>query len=164
MRNVRRTIVAFLTVFAIAPSLLAQPVEKPKVKVEFRWLEDRPMKDLTDAKGFQTTCGPELSYAHKKPVLSNIDVAEATIKNHGSIMGLSGDHFTITFRLTDSAKKKLIKESGDAAHRELAVFADGKYWGTAIFRKGEANQFEPFAGFINSKAEAERIVAACRMR
>lgn len=164
MPHQRRTVVALLSVFAIGSTVLAQPVEKPKAKVEFRWLEDRAIKDLTDDKGFQTTCGPELSYPHKKPVLTNADVAEATLKNHGSIMGLSGDHYTITFRLTDSAKKKLMKESGDAAYRELAVFADGKYWGTAVFRKAEVDRFEPFAGFINSKAEAERIVAACRTR
>jgi hypothetical protein len=155
---------ASLVTLGFVSALPAQPNAKPTAKVEFRWLETRAIKDLTDDTGFQTTCGPELSYAHKKPVLTNIDVAEATMKNLGSVMGIAGDHFMITFRLTREAKMKLVAASGDAARRELAVFADGKYWGTAIFRQAEADSFEPFAGFIHSKAEAERIVAACRKR
>jgi hypothetical protein len=165
MTSLPRVVAAVFASTLIVPALLAQAIEeKPKARVEFRWLEDRAIKNLTEDKGFQTTCGPELSYAHKKPVLTNIDVAEATMKNHGAVMGLPGDHYEIRFRLTDQAKKKLVAESGTAAHRELAIFADGKYWGTAIFRKADAANFEPFAGFINSKAEAERIVAACRTR
>lgn len=44
--------------------------------------------------------------------------------------------------------------------KELATFVDGKYWGTAIYRPSRLTDFIPQAGFINSQAEAERIVAA----
>ncbi len=52
-------------------SAVAQPADKPPAKavVEFRWLEHSPDKALTEDKGIQTTCGPELMYPHKKPAL-----------------------------------------------------------------------------------------------
>jgi hypothetical protein len=145
-------------------SAVAQPADKPPAKavVEFRWLEHSPDKALTEDKGIQTTCGPELMYPHKKPVLTNADVAAAEAKNHGQVMGLRGDHYTVTFKLSDAAKKTLAASAGDATVKELATFVDGKYWGTAIYRPGKTADFIPQAGFITSKAEAERIVAAVK--
>lgn len=113
MTRLMRIGVAFLVVALSA--VAQQPADKPPAKavVEFRWLENSPDKDLTEDKGIQTTCGPELMYPHKKPVLTNADVAAAEAKNHGQVMGLKGDHFTVTFKLSDAAMKALAASAGD---------------------------------------------------
>ncbi len=59
-------------------------------------------------------------------------------------------------------RKKLVAEAGKEPLMMLAIFVDGKYWGTGAFRQAEAEKFTPSAGFLNSKAEAERIVEACK--
>lgn len=137
-----------------------EPPARPKARVEFRWLERHFVKGLTEDEGIRTTCGFELSYPHKKPVLANGDVARASLRNHGSVMGLSGDHFMVSFHLTERAKEALAAGCGDEPARALAVFVDGKYWSTWYVRKSGAAVFTPQAGFIPSEAEAERIVAA----
>lgn len=148
---------------AVAPAARGQdPAGKPKAKVEFRWLENTAVKNLTDDKGIRTTCGEELSYPHKKPVLTNTDVAGASFRNHGSVMGIPGDHFMVTFRLTERAKATLAAACGDGPVKVLGVFVDGKYWSAAPVRKSKAAEFAPQAGYITAKAEAERIVAACK--
>ncbi len=160
MTRLMRVAVAFVVV---ASAVVAQqPADKPPAKavVEFRWLENSPDKILTEKEGIRTTCGSELMYPHKKPVLTNADVFWAEAKNHGQVMGLKGDHYMITFRLTNAAQLTLAASAGDVKVKELAVFVDGKYWGTSIYRPGKAADHVPHAGFISSKAEAERIVAA----
>jgi len=144
----------------VQAAAVQNPSGKSKPKVEFKWLEDSPVKELTEEKGIKTTCGFELYYPHKKPVLTNTDVASARLRNHGSVMGIPGDHFTVTFEFTWKAKKSLVDRCGDASMKTLAVFVDGKYWGTTPFNKSEAAAFTSQAGFINSKAEAERIAEA----
>ena len=123
-------------------------------------MERKPVKRPDRREGDSTTCGPELSYPHTKPVLTNKDVSAAGLRSHGSVMGLPGDHYTVSFELTAQARKTLVEACGDAAVKELAVFVDGKYWGTWAFRKDKAVEYVPQAGFIPSKVEAERIVAA----
>lgn len=39
---------------------------------------------------------------------------------------------------------------------------NGKYWGTSVFRPADTDGYTPFAGYINDKATAERVVAACK--
>src|SRR5262245_31096408 len=128
--------------FAASSSLgLATPNQepaakpKPNAKVEFRWLESSPVKDLTEETGLRTTCGPELMYPHKTAVLTNKNIVAAQFDNHGSVMGLPGDHYLITFHLTEQARKTLGAASGDVPVKELAIFVDGKYWGTAPVRR-----------------------------
>src|SRR5262245_41375060 len=77
------------------------PRARPKAKVEFRWLESQSVKGLTEEKGIRTTCGQELSYPHRQPVLTNKDVAEASFRNVGSVAGLPGDHYLVSFDLTE---------------------------------------------------------------
>lgn len=144
------------------------PPEKPvagpvKAKIEFRWLEGKAVKGLTQDQGIQTTCGDERSYPHLVPVLTNTDLAGATMTHHDfSANGLSNNLYMIQFRLTDAARKKLVEACGEAPGKELAVFVDGRYWGTSNFRKADAARFSPHAGFISSLAEAERIVDAVK--
>jgi hypothetical protein len=56
--------------------------ENPRAKVEIKWLAAKPVKGVTQEKGIQTTCGPELLYPHLEPVLTNADLASATFKEH----------------------------------------------------------------------------------
>jgi hypothetical protein len=138
------------------------PKAPPKAKVEFRWLSDKPVKGLTEEKGFQTSCYPDLSYPYAKPVLTNADVAGAVLKTHDFTKNGLGVQHSVDFQLKDAALKTLVAEAGDRPSMHLAIFVDGKYWGTGHFQKAEAAKFTPFAGFIPSKAEAERIVEACK--
>jgi hypothetical protein len=147
----------------VSPGAVQAPPAQPKAgaKVEFRWLEPHPVKGLTEATGLRTTCGEELSYPHKVPVLTNTDVLAAGFETHAAVMGVPGDHYLVTFDLTDKARKKLVAASGEPV-KELAVFVDGKYWGAAPFRKAKAAAFLPQAGYFRSKPDAERIAATFR--
>ncbi|HMP01647.1 MAG TPA: hypothetical protein PKD86_11110 [Gemmatales bacterium] len=138
-----------------------EPPVKSKAKVEFRWLEVRSVRGLTDDMGIQTTCRPELMYPHVKPVLTNPDVAGTTMTEHDFSTSGLGVLYIVELRLTDKAREKLVKEAGDRPSVELAVFVEGSYSGAWYFRKAEAAEFTPSAGFI-PKAEAERIVEACK--
>lgn len=140
-----------------------EPAAKPKAKIELRWLEGKAIKGLTQDKGIQTTCGDQLSYPHLKAVLTNKDIAGARMtENDFSKNGLPGTHIMIDFQLTEAARKTLIAEVGAASGKELAVFVDGRYWGTSNFQKASAATFAPHCGFINSKELAERIVEAVK--
>ncbi|HZN36488.1 MAG TPA: hypothetical protein VFB80_21815 [Pirellulaceae bacterium] len=146
------------------PQAPEQPAAKGPAKVEFFWVEAKPVEGLTQAKGLQTSCDPdELVYVHLKPVLTAKDVAGTRMSNSDlSKNGLPGDHFMINFELTKEAKGKLIAGCVDAGARSLVVVADGTYWGLSYFRKADAATFSPHAGFISSRATAERIVSACQ--
>jgi len=146
----------------VTSTLRGEPPAQPKAKVEFRWLAAKPVKGVTEEKGIQTTCGPELMYPYTKPVLTNADVAGTTLTKHDFSKSGLGELYTVEFRLTDAARATLVKEAGDQPTMELAVFVDGRYSGAWYFRKVEAARFTPLAGFMRSKAEAERIVEACK--
>lgn len=139
-----------------------EPPADPKAKIEFRWLSATPVPDLTEKEGIQTTCGPESMYPHLRPVLTQADVATATCSEHDFTSSGLGVLYTVEFRFTDKAREKLVRDSGDRPTRELAVFVDGAYSGAWYFRQAEAEDFKPLAGFIASKSQAERIVAACK--
>jgi hypothetical protein len=163
----RETIMAWYTRMAlclavIIPAAFARVAPpNPKAKIEFRWLEGRHVKGLTENKGFQTTCGDALSYAHLQAILTNADIASARFTcSDLSAHGLGRELCMVYFRLSVQGKVKLQAAAGPAKLKELAVFVDGRYWGTAVYRPAEAD-FEPFAGMM-SKAEAVRIVAACK--
>ena len=153
------------TLFAASAAAFAPPPAKPKEKarIEFRWLENSAIQGVTEEKGIRTTCGDELSYPHSKPVLTNVDVAGTRLTNTDfSRNGLSGDHFMVHFQLTKEARERLVKSCGNARFKVLGVFVDGKYWSAWNFQPQKPNDFEPSAGFISSRAEAERIMAACK--
>lgn len=137
----------------------AQEPAAPKPKVEFRWLAATPAKGVTEEKGIQTTCGPELLYPHLRPVLDAADVAGAASREYD--LGNLGVQHLVEFRLTDAARAKLVKAAGDRPLMELAVFVDGRYRSAWYFRKAEAASFAPVAGSF-TKAEAGRVVAAFR--
>lgn len=134
----------------------------PKAKIEFRWLEGRAVKGLTETKGIQTTCGDARSYPHLQAILTNADLASARFTcTDLSAHGLGREMCMVYFDLTAQAKVKLQAAAGPVKLKELAVFVDGRYWGTAIYRPADTARFEPFAGMM-SKTEAMRIVAALK--
>ena len=160
-----RTLLLIASISLCTTMTVAQDKEKApaKAKIEFRWLLFKAEKGVTEEKGLQTTCGPELMYAKLKPVLTNADVAGTTLKHHDlSKNGLGKDQYSVTFDLTKDARKTLVKDLGEAVDGQLAIFVDGKYWGTGYFKSADAESFKPFAGLMTSKAEAERMVDACK--
>jgi hypothetical protein len=142
----------------LAASLWFAVVPSAEAKIEFRWLEDRPIAGVTLERGLKTSCGEELSYPHKTAILTNADLAWAEAKNHGSVMGVPGDHYLVKFRITEKARKKLLSDSPDGAMRTLGVFVDGKHWSTMPFKPNRPAEFDPFAGYFTSKALVDRIV------
>lgn len=55
--------------------------------IEFRWVEDSPIQDLTDQKGIPVSCGGKLAYLHSKPVLTSQDIARAILHRHDFLVG-----------------------------------------------------------------------------
>ena len=144
---------------AAAQAPTAQPPAKPKV--EFRWLEDKPVNGVTQDKGIRTSCGDELSYPHKMPVLTG----DAVVRSRVSKITVSAatnpqDMFMVHFELTADAKAKLAADCGPGGTGLLAVYVDGKYWAAAYFQDRTKATFEPFAGYFTSSAEVERITGA----
>lgn len=134
---------------------------KPTAQVEFRWVECKPINGVTEEKGIRTSCGNTLSFLHTKPILTNVNVAETRLSKHDlSGIGFPGEHFMIAFYLKKQAKQKLIAACGDHPTRLLAILIDGKYRGAANFQKSKVADFVPYAGYISSRADAERIVKA----
>jgi hypothetical protein len=173
MSWVTRIVAGVVACSACAPTAPARELPaKPRTKVEFRWMEEKPVKGLTEDKGTAVSCGPVLWYLHKQPILTSRDVAGATLwetdlrdrnltgsyhtnpKYHN--LGL---HYTVELRLTGDAKKKLVAACVERERGLLAVLIDGEYMGVGNFQKAKADEFVSWAGAFESKAEAERLVA-----
>lgn len=133
----------------------AQPT--PSVKIEFRWLEPRPIVDVTFQKGIQTTCGDELSYPHQKPILTQADVARAELVESVFTNGLPSPQYMVLLHLTDDARQKLVKSVANE-RRELAVFVNDAYYGTRYLHAADIPDFVPGAGFIATRSTAAGIV------
>lgn len=141
----------------------AKPQPAPRAKVEFRWLEGKAIKGVTQEKGIKTTCGDELSYPHAKPVLTHADVVGTRLESFEyKNMAVPRVYYSVEFQFSDRAKKKLAEECGDEEWKVLAVFVDGQYWGAWKVEKAKPDAVKPSAGFFSTKAEAERVVDACK--
>jgi hypothetical protein len=150
-----------------------EPPAKPNVRVEFRWVESKRIEGLTEDKGERFSCGPELSYPHKKPVLvlTREHVAKVELGHHDfSKSGLSSELYTVTLHLTKEARDTLAAECRVGEMKMLTVVVDGKYWGLRRYEKARdkflvpeqarAESFLPEVGFFSSRAQAERLVDA----
>jgi hypothetical protein len=161
--------------FASVPVAWAwEPPIKPKAKVEFRWVEAKPIEGLTDKDGFKSTCDPDsLVYPHKKVALAltAAEVTEARLTKHDfSGSGLSSENYSVNIHLTKQARAKLAATCDGDETRNLTVVVDGKYWGVYRYEKDKtkpliaeearAETFTPSVGYFSSKAEAERLVDA----
>ena len=144
------------------PALADEPQELAAAKIAFHWLENAPIAEVTREEGFRTTCGDELSYAHLTPILTNEHVASAVLSEHDfSSAGIRGAQFSVKLHLTPEARQTLIDSLGDAPDGVLAIFVENRYWGAGYFRTESASTFVPMAGYLTSRADAQRIVDAC---
>lgn len=156
----RFALVAACLALALSPAGAQDPKPKERAKIEIKWLAAKPVKDLTEAKGIQTTCGPELLYPHLEPVLTNADLASATFKEHDLTKNGLSLLYSVEYTVKAASRKKVVAGLGDAKVGQLAIFVDGRYWGTGIVRAGQIDEYKPFAGMMNNRAEAERAADA----
>lgn len=144
---------------SVREALADEPADVPATRIEFRWLEAKPIAGVTFDEGIHTTCGPELSYPHAMPVLTQIDVARTVFQEVVFTNGLPSPQYMVTLHLTDAAKQKLM-DSCPGEPGQLAVFVNDDYLGTRYFRAAEVDEFVPSAGFTASRSYALRIVSA----
>lgn len=145
-----------------------------KPKIELRWVETKQIPNVTEAEGFQSSCDPDsIVYPHNKPalVLTSKEVKEVQLRNNDlSKNGLSSQNYTISFILTDEARRALAATCEGTKMRLLTVIVDGHPWGIHRYEidpdapfvpaRAQAASFVPEIGFLSSKAEAQRIVDA----
>src|SRR5687767_10005953 len=85
----------------------------PNSRVQFRWMEPKPVEGVTEAKGVQTSCDPDdLSYPHLKPVLTVKDIASATLKYYDLRKSNIGEQWDVKFQITEEGRKRLVDEAG----------------------------------------------------
>lgn len=151
-------VVALVACFAA--SSVGQEKAKPKLAVEFRWIEPQAVKGLTEDKGHPIVCDGKDWFAHLKPVLTNQDIATAKL-THLNIA--NNDQYAVEFTLSKAAAKKLVAACGDAPGRHMTVYVNGHWYGASYFNKAKPEEFSPpMAGFMGSKALAEQILAASK--
>lgn len=142
----------------------------PKVQVELRWVESKPTKDLTEDKGYQTSCDPDsIMYPHKKPalVLTAAEVTEVRVKRHDLTKSNIGVQHMVAFHLTKEAREKLAATCDGNETKYLTVMVDGKPWGLHRYEKDKekpfvpeqcrAESFLPEVGFFSSGVEAQKV-------
>ena len=156
--------IMLLLVACTTGSLIASEQESSddtKVIIEFRWIEDSPIQDLTDPKGIPVSCGGKLAYLHSKPVLTSQDITRAVLHRHNFLVGgRPFDLFTIDLQLSDEAREKLAMATGEHEEKRLAIVINGEYLGTNFVQRSRIPDFVPSAGFISSKTKAERILSS----
>ncbi len=160
MAKVLRAGVVLAVAACLAVPSAGQEPAKPKVTVEFRWIEPQVIKGVTEDKGHPIVCGGKDWYAHLQPVLTSKDIATAKL-THLNIA--NNDQYAVEFTLSKGAAKKLAEACGDAAGRTLTVYVDGHWTGASYFDKAKPGKFfPPMAGFMLSKTQAERILEASK--
>ena len=160
----RSRIALCLTAYSIAAAVASgqEPAAPPKAKIEFRWIEDAPIKDVTEDKGI-TPWENEVMYLHKKPILTAKDVANASLSKIDLTANGLGVLYSVKLQLTEEARQKLAKEIEKGGGKRLAIIVDGNVRGAPHFPdKSAVNTNIPSAGFLSSKIEADRIVEACK--
>lgn len=130
-----------------------EPPGSPHVKVEFRWAEEKPVEELTEAKGIDLSCSDKKAYLHKKAVLTNQDITEAHLRKANTV---PDDKFIIEVKLTRDAGKKMAKSSEENLNKPLVVLVDGKV-AAAMVVTSRLSDFLPITGFF-TEAEADRII------
>ena len=135
---------------------------EPKTKVEFRWIEDNPIKNVTEEKGI-IAWENDLMYLHKNAILTSNDVAEAILSKNDLTANGIGVVYSVKLILTQAAKQKLAMAIEKSGGKRLAVVVDGNIRGATFFKdKATIDANIPSAGFLSSKSEADRIVEATK--
>jgi preprotein translocase subunit SecD len=143
---------------ALCPTCIAQvsgaePADKPRVKAEFRWAEEKPTQGLTENKGVDLSCSDQKAYLHKQAILTNQDIVAARLHKANCV---PGEKFLIDTSLTREAGKKMARSSAENRNKSLVVLVDGKIV-AAMVVKSRLSDFVPITGYF-TQAEAERIV------
>jgi hypothetical protein len=166
----RIALVLGIAVFAAHASLLTAEEPKAKAKVELRWLERKPIKDVTEAEGIPASDEmDDVVYPHKKPalVLTKKEVSEAKLTKHDFTKNGLGVVYSVTLHLTKEAHAKLAEGLTGKQSRMITVTVDGKHWGWRWYvidkdkqasEHVRAEKFLPDVGFFSSEAEAQRLV------
>lgn len=154
-----RPLTSLLLLAFIAPVFAADP-PKP-LKVEFRWLETKYVKGLTEKTGGPISCGGDDYFPHLTPVLTAADVTDT---NRSSVvLGSLGEQYAVGFTLSKEARAKLVKECGDADGRWLTAYVDGHAYGASYFVKAKPEKFTaPSVGFSLNKELIDRVEAGCK--
>jgi|GEM_PF-6529489 len=158
----RFALLAVCVALSLSQTGAQEPKAKERAKVEIKWLAAKPVKGVTQEKGIQTTCGPELLYPHLEPVLTNADLASATFKEHDLTKNGLGLMYSVEYTLKADSRKKVVAGLGDAKVGQLAIFVDGRYWGTGIVRAGQVDTYKPYAGMMTNLADADRAADALK--
>lgn len=168
------TTLRMLAVFAGcgAPiAFAAEPNEPPKPKVEIRWVERYPVKELTlDRSAHNGSDTRNDYYPHIKPamILGREDVSAARMqKVDWEVGGKVVHHYVVTLELTKEARVRLAKSCPGKTAR-ITVAVDGHYWGwdhyatddaADVADRWKAKNYSPCMGLM-PRADAERIVNA----
>lgn len=118
-----------------------EPAAKAKVKVEFRWLESKPIPDVTTTGALYPAEDDTRLYPHKKAVVTNEDITKVRI-SEGSL------GWSAHFHLTPQGLEKLAQSSGGRGKMFVITIQDFP-WGYPYYspRRDRAN-FVPMAGFF----------------
>src|SRR5438552_3618084 len=100
MAPYKRSILLALTCLGCVPAMCAGEEKAGRsVKVEFRWLESKQISGVTEESGIRASESGELSYLHKRPVLTADDVLSAKLETTDArANGFPDLMFTVNFR------------------------------------------------------------------
>ncbi|MEI8381306.1 MAG: hypothetical protein WCJ09_14355 [Planctomycetota bacterium] len=136
----------------------AEPKSKTKtdvIHIEFRWAESAAKEGLTESEGVDLPETKGKVFLHKKPILTNQDIATATaVKNKSA----SGDLYYIDVYLTKDAAKTIAKSSEENLKKPLVVVANGKIISALTPMHPLSDWVLMYGPF--KKAEAERIATS----
>src|SRR5262245_21709394 len=124
-RVLRAGLVVAVAACLAVPSAGDEP-SKPRVTVEFRWIEPQVVKGVTEDAGHLIVCGGKDWYAHRKPVLTSRDISTAKLTH---LNFANNDQYAVEFTLAKGAAKKLAEACGDAPGRHLAAYVNGRWYG-----------------------------------
>ena len=166
MASVRLGVWLFLSTICVRAAFAAESPALPKAKVEFHWLEDRPIQGVTEEKGIHTSETGELSYPHLKPILTNEDITAVRVTATKFGAGATAsEQYMLDFQLTKEARKRLAESCGASGDKMLAAMIDGGYHGCPYYLKSrDETTFAPFAGFFTSKEQVDRVVETINKR
>jgi hypothetical protein len=166
MASVRLGVLLLLGMICVRAAFAAESPAPPKAKVEFHWLEDRPIPGVTEEKGIHTSETDELSYPHLKPILTNEDITSVRVTTTKFGVGATAsEQYLLDFQLTKEARQKLAESCGPTGDKTLAAMIDGGYHGCPYYLKSrDETTFAPFAGYFSSKEQVDRVVATINKR
>ncbi|MDB5387630.1 MAG: hypothetical protein JWM11_3276 [Planctomycetaceae bacterium] len=129
------------------------------IQIEFRWAESAAKEGLTESEGVDLSETKGKVFIHKKPILTNQDIATANaVKNKSA----SSDLYYIDVYLTKDAAKRMAKSSEENLKKSLVVLADGKIISALTPMQPLSDWvliYGPFA-----KAEAERFATSIKTK